>query len=239
MPQTPRAPKAHDLLCIGHRGAAGYVPENTLLSVQTALDLGAQAIEIDVYLVDGQLVVIHDDRLDRTTNGTGRVAEQSFEYLRSLDAGKGQKIPTLQEVIELVDRRAEIIVELKGPNTADPVVALVKSCSGSGTRRDDFLISSFDHYELEKARRLDPTLRRGPLVTGVPLGYARFAETLAAYSVHVSVEFLRPAFVEDAHRRGLKVFVFTVNHPDDVEQMRVLEVDGVITDFPDRVQANR
>ena len=94
------------MLCIGHRGAMGHEPENTLLSVRKALSLGVDAVEIDVYNVEDNLVVIHDRNLSRTTNGTGYLTERSFQYLRSLDAGKGEQIPTLREVIDTIDKQA-------------------------------------------------------------------------------------------------------------------------------------
>lgn len=237
---TPGATGGAGLLCIGHRGASGHAPENTLLSVRRALELGADAIEIDARLVHGHLLVIHDNRLERTTNGTGALTDHSFESLRSLDAGRGEQIPILEEVVELVAHRVQLVIELKGLRTAEPVVNLLGRYLGSsGWRPEDFLVSSFDHDELRKARALAPSIPRGPLIAGVPLGYARFAEALAAHSVHVSKEFLRPAFVADAHRRGLKVFVFTVNEAEEIARMRALGVDGVFTDFPDRVVADR
>ena len=112
-------------VCIGHRGASGYEPENTLSSFERAIAMGCRWIELDVYQVEGELIVIHDSTLDRTTNGQGRVASQTLAYLRSLDAGNGQQIPTLTEVISAVDHRAGINIELKGKHTAAPVVALL------------------------------------------------------------------------------------------------------------------
>ncbi len=105
--------KVPNLFCFGHRGARGHEPENTLRSVRQALELGANGIEVDVHPADGRLVVIHDDTLNRTTNGAGLVAEKTFSYLRSLDAGQGERIPTLEEVFDVVNRRAVINVELK------------------------------------------------------------------------------------------------------------------------------
>ena len=115
----------NELICFAHRGASGHEPENTLLSIQMALSLGAQWIEIDVHAAEGELVVIHDKRLERTTDGRGYVAEQSLEYLRSLDAGKGERIPLLREVFDLVGRRAGINIELKGHGTATPAVSFI------------------------------------------------------------------------------------------------------------------
>ena len=103
------------MIAIGHRGAMGHEPENTIRSVRKALELGASWVEVDVYPVEGELVVIHDDRLERTTNGRGYVVEQSLDSLRSLDAGKGEKIPLLREVFDAVDHRAGVNVQFQCP----------------------------------------------------------------------------------------------------------------------------
>src|SRR5260370_42289602 len=132
----------HKLFSFGHRGASGHEPENTVRSVRRALELGADGIEVDVYFADGQLVGIHDDTLERTTNGHGRVMEKSFAYLRSLDTGLGEKIPTLAEIFDAVNRRAVVNVELKGPRTAAPVSVLIEeSVNRRGSSYDAFLVS--------------------------------------------------------------------------------------------------
>ncbi|HXI73591.1 MAG TPA: glycerophosphodiester phosphodiesterase family protein [Verrucomicrobiae bacterium] len=224
------------LFCFGHRGARGHEPENTVRSVLRALKLGADGVEVDVYLADGQLVVIHDDTLERTTNGHGRVMEKSFTYLRTLDAGLGEKIPTLTEIFEAVNRRAIINVELKGPHTAAPVVALIAEyVNQRGWSFDDFLVSSFDHAQIREVKELCPEIRIAPLITKVPRGLAQFAEELGAWSLHASKRCVTPKLVADAHQRGLKVFVYTVNEPAEIAAMRALGVDGVFSDFPERV----
>jgi glycerophosphoryl diester phosphodiesterase len=220
-------------LCIGHRGARGHEPENTVRSVRRALELGANGIEVDVYFVDGELVVIHDDVLDRTTNGTGRVAEKSFAELRALDAGKGEKIPTLREIFDVVDRRAFINIELKGPRTAVPVERLIREyVSTREWRHADFLVSSFDHEEL--ARIANRRIRRGILYARAPHGFAETAARLRAYSLHTNIRYTHQPIVEEAHRLGLKVFVYTVNSPRALARMRAIGADGVFTDFPER-----
>ncbi len=112
------------MLCIGHRGAAGLEPENTLRSVRRALEVGADGIEIDVHCLDGELVVIHDHSLNRTTNGAGALRHHTLAEARQLDAGKGERIPFLREVLDLVDRRALVNIELKGARTAAPQVRI-------------------------------------------------------------------------------------------------------------------
>ena len=230
------------LLCIGHRGAMGHEPENTLSSVRKALALGAPCVEVDVYSVDGHLVVFHDDRLERRTNGTGYLTEQSFEYLRSLDAGDGQRIPTLEEVCELIDSRACLNIELKGPDTAAPVTELISNLIESGWHKEAILVSSFNHRELLKMKReikrFNQDIKLGALIYGIPVDDAKFAEDLGAFSVHPSLSFINQQFVDDAHARGLKVYVYCVNHPEDIAKMYKLGVDGVFTDFPERVLEN-
>ncbi|EKE18480.1 MAG: hypothetical protein ACD_9C00322G0002 [uncultured bacterium] len=222
---------------IGHRGAMGYAPENTLNSFAKALDLGVDMVELDVYIsIDGELVVIHDDKVDRTTDGKGYVIEKTFSQLRNLDAGNGQKIPTLKEVFDLVDRKAEINIELKGSNTAQSVSVLIEEyVKERGWKYEDFLVSSFNHYELKKFHELIPEIRIGALITGIPVGFAEFAERVNAWSVNLCMEFINKEMVDDAHARGMKVFVWTANDSDDIEKMKLLGVDGIFSNFPDRL----
>ena len=228
------------MICIGHRGARGHEPENTLLSVRKALDLNVDWIEIDVYLVDGELIVFHDHRLERTTNGEGYLHDKSIDYLRSLDAGKGEKIPFLREVFETVNGAVGINVELKGPDTAQAAVAAIEEFVGANDLSyDQFLISSFNHPELHEAHVLQPKIPIGALTASIPLHYARFAQNLDAYSVNVAGDFVDRPFIEDAHARGLKVFAYTVNFPEDIRYLEELGVDGVFTDYPELITAVR
>ena len=225
-----------EFFCFFHRGASGYAPENTLLAFSKALELGARWIELDVFAVEQQLVVFHDERLERKTNGVGSVTKSSVAYLRSLDVGEGQKIPFLNEVLDLVDGAAGLNIELKGANTATLVAkALKEVLSQSMWQQNQFIVSSFDHPELLAFSSIMPEIRIGALTGGIPLGYAAFAEPLNAWSIHASIEFVSREFVEDAHVRGKKMFVYTVNHPDDFARVREMGVDGVFTDYPDRL----
>jgi len=226
-----------ELLCIGHRGAMGYAPENTLASIRKALELGAPCIEVDVYSVDGHLVVFHDARIDRMTNAQGYLIEQDFEYLRSLEGGDGEVIPTLEEVCDALAADTCINIELKGPDTAVPVVALIEKYVSRGWNKSRFLVSSFNHRELSEVKRLDAEIKTGALIRGLPVDDARFAEQLNAFSVNPAMDFVDQRFVDDAHMRGLKVYVYTANHPEDIDRMQRLGVDGVFSSYPDRVLA--
>ena len=217
-----------------HRGARWHAPENTLAAFRAAFELGASWIEADVYAVDGGLVVFHDDRLERTTNGSGFIREKGLTYLRSLDAGGGQRIPLLEEVLDLLGTDRGINIELKGPGTAAPLVALLEGyLSTRALDASQILVSSFNHHELKRFRELAPQLRCGALMAGLPLGQARFASELGAFSVHMSRDFIDAPFVDDAHARGLRVYIYTIYDRADLDYMRRLGVDGVFTDVPE------
>ena len=224
------------MLCIGHRGARGHAPENTLASVRKAIALGADWIEIDVYWVDGELVVFHDDRLERTTNGQGLLRSQSFDYLRSLDAGDGEQIPTLAEVFEAAAGKVGINVELKGPGTAEPVVQFLQE---RGEDLSGVLLSSFRHDELRLVQQLDAEVRLGALFVELPSDAIAQAQVLNAWSINPAKEAVTEAFVVAAHAAGLKVLVFTVNEVAQMEWMRAMGVDGVFTDYPNRLAGLR
>jgi len=223
-------------LCIGHRGARGHAPENTLLSFDTGIRLGAQMVELDAQMhPSGELVVIHDLRLERTTNGTGRVADRSLDYLRGLDAGQGQQIPTLEEVLDLVDQRVAVNIELKTwGGTAEGVAQLVRRYVQDGWSPEQFLVSSFHLPELELFRQAAPEIPIGVLLCGVPLEWAAEAAELSAQALNISEEFADERLIGDAKARGLKVYVYTVNERDEIEHLRKMGVDGVFTDFPER-----
>lgn len=225
------------MLCIAHRGASGVAPENTLRAFETALRCGAPWIELDVHVVEDQLIVIHDDDLSRTTNGQGRLAERSFAYVRSLDAGDGERVPTLDEVFDLVDRRAGINIELKGPDTALPTLDRIQEALGHrGWTNEQFLVSSFDHTQLRIARGRLPAVRRGVLFPRTfPGNRIARARALGAYSVHFRLKSARRKLVDTAHAHGLQVMVYTVNRPADIRRMLAWGVDGVFSDFPERV----
>ena len=220
---------------IAHRGASGHEPENTLLAIEAALQMNVDAVEIDIHLVEHRLVVFHDRWLDKTTNGHGRLKDKKFDELRLLDAGKGQKIPTLWEVIELVDGRSDLNIELKSVETvAQVLTTLEKAIDTFNFKRSQFLISSFNHHLLKEVKLFDNRWRVGALTGSRPLNYAVFAEMLDAYSIHIDIDFVDQAFVDDAHERGLKVFVYTVDHEEDIADLNAMNVDGIFTNYPTR-----
>ena len=231
------APDTRPFLVIGHRGAAGHEPENTLRSFRRALELGADGVELDVRLsADGELVVFHDAALQRVTDGRGPLARRTLDQLRACDAGRGERIPTLREVFESVDRRAFINIELKARGTARAVEALIAEfIAQRGWEPEHFIVSSFLRRELALIR--DPRVRRGVLFTRPGLGWAALAQRLNAWSVHPGARWTGARFVRAAQRRGWRVIPYTVNDPRELARLRGIGVDGVFTDFPDRVKA--
>jgi glycerophosphoryl diester phosphodiesterase len=229
--------KSDGFTIFGHQGAPGYAPENTLLSFKEAIQRGADFIELDVHRVNNELIVIHDYRLERTTNGAGIIYDKSIKYLRSLDAGQGERIPLLTEVLNLVNKRVGVNIELKSPGTAKPVMELINLyVKNHGWSPDDFIISSFDQIELLTLRQLHLTIRIGILMFGIPLDFNQIVEALNPFSINISIEFVNRQFIAKVHRMGLKIFIFTVNYPDDIRRMLDWGADGIFTDFPDRAQ---
>ncbi len=218
------------VVVIGHRGAAGLVAENTLASFRRAYAAGVGAVELDVHLVDGELVVIHDDTLERTTNGSGPVAAASLERLRALDAGAGERVPLLSEVVVELPRGVGLNVELKGSGTALPVARFL------GRHPDlDVLVSSFDHVELEHFRRQDPHTRVAPLYSRWRGDPWQTAERLDAWAVNLSHRAVTPERLREAAERGLRTFVYTVNDLEAARRLIALGASGVFTDYPDRI----
>ncbi len=224
-------------ICIGHRGAAGHAPENTLLSMDRALALGADWLEVDVQLARGGVpVVIHNRRLQDSTADAGYVSLQEPQRMRHVDAGQGQHVPTLRELILHVNRRAPLNIELKAPGSGAAVATLLSQLLGRQWQARDFLVSSFDQHELQAFASRLPQIRRGLLLAGIPLDYAAAAERLGAWSINLHVDFVNPAFIADAKTRALRIFVYTVNYPADAQWLLELGVDGLFSDYPERIR---
>ncbi|RVT47876.1 glycerophosphodiester phosphodiesterase [Rheinheimera sediminis] len=218
---------------IAHRGASGLYPENTLLAIEQALLANADGIEIDVFCVENTLVVIHDENVNRTTNGTGLLQDFTLKQLQQLDAGSGQQVPTLWQVLQLVNNQTLLNIELKGADTIEPLLQLLaKAETELGTDPDKLLISSFNHHLLKKIKTQKPNLKLGALTASLPLDYAVFASELGAWSVNCDKGFINQHMVLDAHQRGLKVWVYTVNDAVTAAKMQQLGVDAIFCNYP-------
>lgn len=225
------------MLIIGHRGASGYEPENTIRSFKKAIELGVDIIEFDVHLCkSGEIVVIHDEKVNRTTNGHGYIREKTIEELKKLDMGKGEKIPTLGEVLDLVNRRVKINIELKGEKTAKPVYAIIqKYIQKCGWTYDNFLISSFDNSQLKEMRELDSKIKIGIIAQKIRGDLPELAKKLRPYSLNINSKsrFLTKGFVDFWRNQRVKIFVWTVNDKKNIERLKSIGVDGIFSDYPD------
>lgn len=213
----------------GHRGAAGLAPENTLAAVQRALDLGVDLVECDVHAsADGRVMVIHDPTLERTTNGTGRVERHTLQALRKLDAGGGERIPQLQEVIDLVKGRAELVCEFKTPAVVEAAVACVRDAGMLG----DTTFIDFDWRNLDTLKRIEPKARFAALLWNV--NDVLLAEALAiGGGMDMHYKRVSLSVSETVHKAGRFLWVYTPNTPESHRLMSELGVDAITTDRPD------
>ncbi len=217
----------------GHRGARGYYPENTIGSIALALEQGLNWVEFDIYNVENQLVLFHDYTLGRTTNGQGCIANVDLKYLRSLDAGQGEKIPLLTEVLDTFVGKLNYNIELKGANTAEILNKLLDQYISQGKYTlENFIISSFNHPELTK---VSDKYKKGALYSVIPLDNNDFVSDLNPYSVHVDSYCINQQLVADAHQKGYKVYTYTVNDEHMLKKVLDCNVDGIFTDYPDRL----
>jgi glycerophosphoryl diester phosphodiesterase len=228
---------------IAHRGGSLEAPENTPAAFRHAIELGMRYVELDVQMSgDGQLVVIHDETLDRTTDGHGRVAHFTLEELRKLDAGShfgpqyaGEPIPTLREVLELcTGAGVGVVVELKSPDLytgmVEKVVALVSEMRGRGG--ENIWCISFDHGAIRQARTLDATIPLGYLCEYFEQEFVQPDDTIQAYCPYFRTALARPDQIAKAHELGKFVFVYTVNEEEDIRQVVAAGIDGLVSDRP-------
>jgi glycerophosphoryl diester phosphodiesterase len=225
------------MLKIGHRGARGYEPENTLISFKKAIDMHVDGIELDVHLsADGEIMVIHDETVDRTTNGKGFVNQLSLPELKRLLINKEHTVPTLTEVLDLVNQKCFVNIELKSYETADKVVDLIeKYILEKNWNYSHFLVSSFDWNALQQVTFLNSEIPIGVLTeTDLELAFA-FAKFIQAKSIHPYFHLLTPENTVRLQEKGLQVYPWTVNEPEDIKKIKSYNVNGIITDFPDRI----
>ena len=222
---------------IAHRGASGHAPENTLLAIEAAIRIGATAVEIDVHrCLTGEVVVIHDPSVDRTTSGKGDVAKTALTVLKELDAGQGQKIPTLREVLDLVNRRCPLFIDLKAPDVAMPTAELVTYYNKhKGWQHSEMIIISSYRQLLVQIHQKFPKIPLGVSIKEVPESLAACAEFTHSTYLLPAAECLNDALVEDARKRRVKIIAWTCNDAESIASARRFGVDGIMSDFPERL----
>jgi glycerophosphoryl diester phosphodiesterase len=225
------------MLKIAHRGFKGMAPENTLIAFQKAVDASVDGIELDVHLsIDGHLMVIHDNTIDRTTNGKGVVNKLSLPKLKSFLIDGQHQIPTLSEVLELVNQKCMVNIELKGVGTAQAVGDLITSyVLDKNWNYNDFLVSSFDWTALQQLRFLNEKIPIGVLTeTDLSLAFA-FAKFMKAETIHPYYHLLTKENTTQMQEEGLQVFAWTINNSEDIQKIKLLNVNGIISDYPDKI----
>jgi glycerophosphoryl diester phosphodiesterase len=215
---------------IGHRGAAGLEPENTLRSYRKALELGVDVIECDVRLTrDGRTVLLHDDTVDRTTDGTGRVADLTFGQIRALDAGMGQKVPTLRELLDLAGGEVELHVELKDPAAMESVLEQLADAQ----LRSSAVLTSGSTDALEQVRAADDAIRLEHIFFDPPADAVKRALRVRAARISSHFTHLTRIFAAESHQNGLELIAWCPNTPADQQRAIAMGVDLVCTDRPD------
>ena len=217
------------MLRIGHRGARAYEPENTLRSFRKAVEMGVDAVELDVRKTqDGQLVVIHDADVKRTTDGKGLVSDLTVKEIKEFTAEKGEKIPTLKEALDFLDKKVKILIELKEEGVDEKVLSLVRE----GGLQKNVVIVSFSEEALRKVRKLDKEVETGLIYVKHKNPVKAALDIEASYLLPL-YRFTHSANVQKAHENGLKVIVWTVNKPEEVAEYAKKGVDGIASDRPD------
>ncbi len=235
-------------LRIAHRGGAGSVPENTVVAFRHAVARGYDLVETDVRATaDGHLMLLHDDRLDRTTNGAGRLHDMTLEEVRRLDAGTkfapefaGEKVPTLEEALD-VTRGSILLVEIKEPGLEERLLEALRRADAE--RR--VVIQSFDAGIVRRMKALAPHLPYALLLSSVPnrqKGEAAGADALlsetlecGAHIVGLRGDSATPYLVESLRRRGVALWLWTLNRPEDIQRAKDAGVAGIISDYPERI----
>jgi len=217
------------MIKVGHRGARAYETENTVRSFRKAVELGVDAVELDVRKTkDQEIVVIHDVDIKRTTNGSGLVSDLTLQQIRSYSTEKDEKIPTLAEALDFIDKKARVFIELKETGFEEKVLSIV--CKKGLVK--NVVIVSFLEDALRKVRELDPEIETG-LIYAKHKNPLKAALEMKAQWLLAFYKFTHTANVQKAHETGLKVLVWTVNTPEEVAEMKKKGVDAIASDKPD------
>ena len=230
--------KPAGVIVIAHRGASKVAPENTLSAIRKAMEFGADYAECDVYQTkDGEIVLFHDEEMERTTGKGGMIWDYTLEELKELDAGswfgeefKGEAIPTLREVIQLVKGHMKLNIEVKVSGSDLDIAQKVVDIIHSENFADECMVTSFEKRVIEKVKEIDPNL-----ITGFIFDEEHPPDIFAGnWEVVCSKRnIVDRAFVRRAKQNGKKLFVWTVNYPVEMKKFIHLGVDGIITDVPD------
>jgi glycerophosphoryl diester phosphodiesterase len=238
---------------IAHRGASGYAPENTFSAFDLAVEMKADYIEIDVQRSkDGELVIIHDTSVDRTTNGTGAVKDLTFEQLRSLDAGSwkgdqfaGEKIPTFDEVLNRYHGITGILIELKSPELypgiEEEVARKLKEHNLDKPQNEKIIIQSFNFESMKKMNTLLPNVPLGVLTSSLTHTTEQALKDISLYADYFNPKYgiVTESLVNQVHALGMKIASWTVRSQESADFILDMNVDAIVTDYPDYVDPRK
>ncbi len=225
---------SHAFIVIGHRGAAGCAPENTISAFAFAIERGVDMVEFDVWkCASGELVVFHDTKLNQLTNGHGNITSYTLEELKKLTVLGYEKIPTLTEVLDFINRRVKVYIEIKDINIASEVLKIIKYyVEHKHWQYEDFLVASFDHTQLYDIKAANRLISIAALLYGIPFSFGACNCVIDADVMCLSVDFINQQLVDAIHAHGMLVYVYTVNDSEDLVRVINYGVDGIITDYP-------
>ena len=228
-----------NVLRIGHRGSKGYIAENTLESINHAILLGVDGIEIDIFkCLSGELVLSHENDLKRLTGKSGQLEKLTLNELKKFLVVGKYNIPTLTDVLTKIETPLFVNIELKGLNTAQPTSKIISDIStNTSWSFENFIVSSFNWDELELFRSVDKNTPVGVLVSkSMSVNEAiEFGKKINAQAIHPNFKLLNGKAVKKIKNNGFKIYAWTVNNEDDINLMKTLKVDGIISDYPDRI----
>ena len=220
---------------IGHRGARGLEPENTMRSFRKALELAVDYVECDVHMTrDGLIILMHDHTVDRTTNGAGPVNSFTFDEIRLLDAGKSQSVPTLQELLDLARGKARLHIELKDESAVEHTVR----CVEKNSMEAEVFLTSGNTETLRRVRDLNPSIPTEHIFGEPPDNAIDRALSVSARRVSCHISHLTPQFVQKAHENGIAVIAWPPNTVEEAKKAINCGVDLICTDRPDIVTSN-
>ena len=218
---------------IGHRGSRDEYPENTILGIKKAIENKVDGVEIDIHLTkDNQLAVIHDDSVDRTTNGNGKIEDLTLEQIKKLDAGNGEKVPTLQEVIDVIKQsNVELFIEIKCQDAEEKVANAIEK----NQIFELVIVKSFDHRVIKKVKAINSKIKTACLIVGLPIHAYKILEDADADALSINLNTVDKELIEECHKHNKKVFIWNIDDKEELKKYLDMKPDYIGTNLPSKI----